>query len=266
MLLRAVVLATVLVAAGCAPSVTAAPPARADTTRSPVPAASRQLVLVVTDDWGATTGRLRRFERGDGSWTGVGAPVQVVVGRSGLGWGIGLHAPPAAGPTKAEGDGRAPAGAFLLTAAFGYADAEATGLPYHASRPSSVCVDDVASPQYNTVFDADTLAAPATWTSRERMRRDDALYRLGVVVAHNGPGVDPAWAGQASSVTPTPGGGSCIFLHVWRGPRSTTSGCTAMPGAALEEVLAWLDADAQPVLVQLPATEYRRLRAAWRLP
>ena len=242
----------------------AAPPVPPDTTTSPIPADARQLVLVVTDDWTATTGRLRRFERDGATWRRVGAPVEVVVGRSGLGWGRGLHETPATGPTKAEGDGRAPAGAFRLTAAFGYAETETTGLPYLPSRETSVCVDDSASPFYNAVFDADTLGVPASWTSRERMRRSDGLYRIGVVVAHNGSGLDPSVASE--HLTPTPGGGSCIFLHVWRGPQTTTAGCTAMPDAALQDVLAWLDDAADPVLVQLPASDYRRLRAAWGLP
>jgi hypothetical protein len=34
----------------------------------------------------------------------------------------------------------------------------------------------------------------------------------------------------------------------------------------MEEVLYWLDAQKQPVLVQLPGTEFVRLQAAWKLP
>jgi L,D-peptidoglycan transpeptidase YkuD (ErfK/YbiS/YcfS/YnhG family) len=97
------------------------------------------------------------------------------------------------------------------------------------------------------------------------MRRGDGLYRIGVVVAHNGPGVDDGLVPGASGAAAS-GGGSCIFLHVWNGPGSTTSGCTAMPDAALQEILAWLDASAEPVLVQLPRPEFGRLRAAWALP
>lgn len=238
---------------------------------SPVPSTARQLVVVTTPSWGATTGTLARFERTDarGTWRRVGDAVPVNVGRSGLGWGRGLHAAADARrdePGKREGDGRAPAGAFRLTGAFGYADTVATGLPYHASRPSSVCVDDPASRFYNLVFDPEATGAEVDWDSRETMRRADHLYGLGVTVAHNGPTADASWAPDATGDAPQPGGGSCIFLHVERAPGVPTAGCTSMPEPALAEALAWLRADADPVLVQLPVAVHRRVRAAWRLP
>ena len=233
----------------------------------PIPESARQLVLVTTADWSATDGALRRYERAPGgAWTPVGEPVSVVVGRSGLGWGIGLHeSPPPADPVKAEGDGRAPAGAFRLSAAFGYAPEAATGLPY-APPPGLHCVDDRQSASYNLVRD---VPADRDWDSHETMRRDDALYRIGAIVAHNGPGVDAALLPEGAALSeaaPVPGGGSCIFLHVWRGPGTTTAGCTAMPDPALAEVLAWLDAAADPVLVQLPVPLADELRPSWGLP
>jgi D-alanyl-D-alanine dipeptidase len=215
-----------------------------------VPPEARQLVLVVTPGWEATAGTLRRFTRAGAGWREEGAPIPVVVGRSGLGWGRGLHPEGLDGPTKREGDGRAPAGVFFLTEAFGYAEGAATGLPYLHATPGLECVDDAASAHYNEVLDRDTVAVD--WASHEEMRRPDDLYRLGVVVAHNRPA--------------EPGAGSCIFLHVWSGPRTTTSGCTAMTGGAMDAVAAWLDAAAAPVLVQLPVAEYDRLRTAWALP
>lgn len=237
---------------------------------SPIPASSRQLLLVTTADWAATTGTLRRFERVADRWTPVGSTVEVVVGRGGLGWGIGLHgADVSSGPVKAEGDGRAPAGVFRLSAAFGYAEREPTGLPYVQATPGLQCVDDRQSGAYNVVLDSVTVGAAADWRSHEEMRRADDLYRIGVVVAHNGPGVDSSvLSGEASETrpTPVPGAGSCIFLHVWRGPGSTTAGCTAMPDRDLQGILAWLRADADPVLVQLPQAEADRLRGPWGLP
>jgi D-alanyl-D-alanine dipeptidase len=90
------------------------------------------------------------------------------------------------------------------------------------------------------------------WTSFETMRREDELYRRVVFVEHNtGPAVG--------------GGGSCIFLHVWRGPDSVTSGCTAMELAPLEEVVRFIDPD-HTVLVQLPEAELEALRSVWGLP
>ena len=233
----------------------------------PIPDGSRQLVTVTTAGWTATDGTLRRYARADAAdaWRPVGAPVSVVVGRSGLGWGRGLHGVMGAGPIKAEGDGRAPAGAFRLTAAFGYAASEPTGLPYVQSRRGVQCVDDRRSAFYNLVLDSTAVGDRADWGSKERMRRRDRLYRIGAIVAHNGRGVADAGPGP-SAPRPVAGAGSCIFLHVWRGPGSTTAGCTAMPDAALQRVLAWLDAEADPVLVQLPQSEADRLRDPWGLP
>jgi L,D-peptidoglycan transpeptidase YkuD (ErfK/YbiS/YcfS/YnhG family) len=85
------------------------------------------------------------------------------------------------------------------------------------------------------------------------MRRPDSLYRMGVVVEHNANGR-------------TVGGGSCIFLHIWPGPQGNTAGCTAFASRAMTELLAWLEPEALPILVQLPRSEYDRLRTAWALP
>ena len=228
------------------------------------------MLLVTTDAWSATAGRLQRYERTGTAWRAVGSPVDVRVGRSGLGWGIGLHAPAAARrgePAKHEGDGRAPAGVFRLTAAFGYARMEQTGLPYVPTDADIECVDDTASVVYSSVRER---TPTADWGSHEEMRRPDGLYRIGVVVAHNGAGIDPSLV--PGGIAParlrpvTRAGGSCIFLHVWRSPTSTTSGCTAMPDASLQTVLAWLDAGREPVLVQLPRDARRRLTRAWGLP
>lgn len=231
----------------------------------PVPDSSRQMLLVTTAEWSATDGALQRYQRDtDGAWHAVGVPVPVVVGRSGLGWGRGLHPAGLGGPVKEEGDGRAPAGVFRLSAAFGYADSTATGLPY-IPTPGLHCVDDRTSASYNQVRD---VPADRDWDSHETMRRRDGLYRIGAIVAHNGSGVAPELVPRTASVDDAPiaGGGSCIFLHVWRGPGSSTAGCTAMPDARLGEVLAWLDADADPVLVQLPEAEAQRVGHGWELP
>jgi len=221
-------------------------------------ALARQLVLVTTADWSAVTGTLQRFERAEFNqpWKAVGTAIPIVVGRNGMAWGRGLHgAPTGAGPIKQEGDGKAPAGVFRLSAAFGYVsrqDARNVKLPYIESRTSSECVDDVESTHYNRILDR-SQTATTDWKSSEQMRRADDLYRWGVVVDHN--------AG-----TPIPGGGSCIFLHIWFSPSTGTSGCTAMEPTRIEELLGWLDPVAGPVLVQLPVAEATRLRALWDLP
>jgi zinc D-Ala-D-Ala dipeptidase len=232
--------------------------AQARPAKTPAPLGrGRQLILVTTRDWDAVGGTLRRFERRSarGSWTQVGADVPIVVGRAGLGWGKGIVADGgAAGPRKREGDGKAPAGVFLLGPAFGFAhrgDAPWLRVGYRRLTPSTECVDDAASRHYNLIVER---GAPKNvdWNSSERMREVEG-YRWGLVVAHN-------------AAPPVAGLGSCIFLHVWAAPDKGTAGCTAMEQPNLEALLRWLDGSRTPLLVQLPDAEYARLRVEWRLP
>jgi L,D-peptidoglycan transpeptidase YkuD (ErfK/YbiS/YcfS/YnhG family) len=124
-------------------------------------------------------------------------------------------------------------------------------VPLLRADKTLVCVDDGASPLYNQF--AQTSGGPVAWTSAEDMDRADGQYKLGMFVRHN---ADPA----------VPGGGSCIFLHIWRSPGDSTSGCTAMDEANLLTLLRWLDAGKSPVLAQFPRSDYERLRTALRLP
>ncbi len=219
--MRAVVQALVL--AALTPNAFAeAPP-----TRAPA-----RLVTVVTADWPATTGELRRWERRGQAWRQIGAPIAVVVGKSGL-------ARPA---DKREGDGASPAGRFALGGATGYdAAPPGTRLPYRVAGAELRCVDDPGSPLYNTVTVADR---------GERMRRGDELYRYTIFVRHND--------------ARTPGAGSCIFLHAWSDARAPTVGCTAMALADLRALLAWVDPST--LLVQLPRGEYEKRQREWGLP
>jgi L,D-peptidoglycan transpeptidase YkuD (ErfK/YbiS/YcfS/YnhG family) len=52
---------------------------------------TRQLIVVTSDDWNAVTARLQRFERSNKAtgWQALGLAIDVVVGRGGMGWGIG---------------------------------------------------------------------------------------------------------------------------------------------------------------------------------
>jgi D-alanyl-D-alanine dipeptidase len=222
-------------------------------------AASTEIIVVTTSDWSSVDGTLRRFERrGRGrKWVQAGEAVTVVVGKNGLGWGSGVVsldvAVGSADPVKKEGDGKAPAGIFALSRAFGYAPQELRGakMPYLSLTPSVECVDDSASKFYNQVVDRGAVAAD--WNSSEHMLRSDELYRWGIVVDHNS---SPA----------RPGSGSCIFLHIWRGPGQGTVGCTAMPQSQLESLLGWLEPARKPLLVQMPEQQYRQLEKKLGLP
>lgn len=216
---------------------------------------ARQLVVVTTDDWNSVSGTLQRFERGapHAKWKAVGQPFAIVVGKTGLAWGDGLVGNERLGadgsdPVKREGDGKAPAGVFSLGTAFGYEPQLLAGsrMPYLRLMPSVECVDDARSQYYNRLVDRQRIQQP-DWSSSEHMLRDDELYHWGVYVEYNTHPVRP-------------GGGSCIFLHIWRGPGQGTEGCTAMPRPDVEQLIAWFDPAKSPLLVQMPRAQYERAR------
>lgn len=231
-------------------------------------AGSTQMIVVTTSDWDAVQGRLQRFERANGhdSWRAVGIAIPVVVGSKGLAWGIGLAAADMPGvrlasePVKREGDGKAPAGIFDLGTAFGYAVQSLAGLKlaYLPLTPTIECVDDAGSKYYNRIVDRASVTPD--WKSSEHMRYTGESYRWGVVVDLNG-----TVTGRNRSA-PVPGGGSCVFLHIWHSHDQGTAGCTAMPQADLEALMVWLDPERRPLLVQLPSPVYRRLAGRWKLP
>ncbi len=191
-------------------------------------AASRQAIVVITESWSATSGTLQRYERDSVQtpWRKAGDAVPVVVGRKGL----------APAGEKREGDGRSPAGVYPLGTAFGFAADADLHVPYRQLGETAECVDDSQSFYYNQIVDRDLIPC-VDWSSSEKMRTIEQ-YRWGVVVDYNTPA--------------QPRRGSCIFLHVWSGPGSTTAGCTAMRQEDLETILQWLDPAANPQLVQFP--------------
>jgi len=222
---------------------------------------STQLLVVTTADWNSVEGVLQRYERRHPSeiWKTVGDRITVVVGERGLGWGVGEfptdnpQTRDPMDPVKKEGDGKAPAGVFTLSTAFGYAAQAKAGwkMPYLRLTASVECVDDSTSKFYNRVLDRSEVSPD--WNSSEHMLRPDELYRWGIVVDHN-------------AKPPNPGTGSCIFMHIWSGRGRGTVGCTAMPQEKLESVLGWLDPARKPLLVQLPLPQYQKLKKRWKLP
>jgi D-alanyl-D-alanine dipeptidase len=221
---------------------------------------SLEMMVVTTPDWDAVGGHLQRFERAKagGHWRRVGGPIAIVVGKKGMGWGLGLaptdftETRDPLDPAKKEGDGKSPAGVFAIGSGFGYADKAPLGwkLQYTALTPTVECVDDSSSHHYNTIVDR--AKATLDWNSSEKMASAGISYRWGAVIEHNPEAV--------------PRGGSCVFLHIWSGPDHGTAGCTAMPQEQLEPILAWLDPAKMPILVQMPVASYKRLKKAWNLP
>lgn len=220
---------------------------------SDLPAATTQVLLVTAVDWDVSTASLQRMEKTGGQWHAVGGNIPVRIGRNGLGWGRGLHVD-GEGVQKREGDGKAPAGIFPLGTVFGYARQAPAGVQmlYRQAGDRDYFVDASDSPDYNhwrSIPLSQANEPKQLWNSFERMRRDDHQYEYGMIVGHNMLGT-------------VAGRGSAIFLHVWLDPEAATSGCTAMSKENLLEVLVWLKPEANPVLVQVPASELGHLRMA----
>jgi D-alanyl-D-alanine dipeptidase len=227
----------------------------ANETDAPLPA-SRQMLLVVTDNWDAIPGTMQRFERQGktSAWKPAGPPFPIVVGKSGLAWDGTLQMPAGnAAPLKREADGKSPAGVFRIGTAFGQSAEKLSGLrlPYLFLADNIECVDDAASSHYNQLLTRQSVT-DANWQSSEKMW-SEPLYKWGAVVAYNTP------------ETRT-GAGSCIFLHTWRARDRGTAGCTAMAEDNLVSTLRWLDPNKNPVIVQLPRTAYERVKKEWALP
>jgi L,D-peptidoglycan transpeptidase YkuD (ErfK/YbiS/YcfS/YnhG family) len=219
--------------------------------RAQIPESTSQLLIVTTADWSELHGVAQRYERHARRFEKLGASFPVVVGHTGLAWGRGLDLGSLPdGPSKREGDGKAPAGLFTLGTAFGYEASTTTRLPYLPLTGAIECVDDTDSAYYNQLVDSQLH--PRTWRSSEQMRRSDELYHYGIFVNHNTP--------------PTPNGGSCIFLHIWANADTGTVGCTAMDPANIRLLLQWLEPAKHPLLVQMPRAQYQQQRGAWHLP
>jgi len=215
---------------------------------------TRQLMVVLTNGWDNLQGKLYVFKMSRNKWALQFSNV-IVVGSKGLGVGDGLvkliikNA-----PVKKEGDKKSPAGIFSIGKAFGYADKKDAGWiknPYIKAFDTLICVDDMHSANYNTLVDKDT--AKTDYHSFEYMHRKDDYYKWGLFINHNAPKT-------------VPGDGSCVFMHIWENNHAGTTGCTAMTESNLLRVLHWINAKYNPLLVQLPKTEYNRLRTRFSLP
>jgi D-alanyl-D-alanine dipeptidase len=193
------------------------------------------VLLVTAPDWESSQGKGQIYKRGPSGFMKFEGEFPLVLGRTGLAWGIGIRDYRGLrGPQKKEGDGKSPAGFFKVTQSFG--QAQVGELPFVRINSEHVCVDDSKSKFYNSIIDESKVKKD--WSSYERM--EIPLYKHGIEVAHN-------------LFSPEPQGGSCIFIHLWRGPFSSTAGCTAMEESNILKVLEALSADS--LLIQLPEAE-----------
>jgi L,D-peptidoglycan transpeptidase YkuD (ErfK/YbiS/YcfS/YnhG family) len=160
-------------------------------------------------------------KRGD-EWQASFEPFEGVIGRNGF----------APEGEKREGDGRTPSGLFPLKMTFGYNSTIKTKMPYRQALADDIWVDDPNAEDYNRwVKKSETRS-----TSYEIMKRDDNLYKYGIVIEYN---TDPIIKGN----------GSAIFLHIWKGEGITSAGCVAVSEEDIIKILGWLDPAASPLII-----------------
>ncbi len=219
---------------------------------------SRQLIISVAPSWNSPHGTMMLCEQKQGKWEFVGSAWDVMYGDSGLAWGIGLHPNPIGSRIKQEGDRCAPAGVFELGEFLGYAAAAPAGVsyPYTQSTSSVRWIDDPQSAHYNKMVDEKmtprVVSGKAQWNSAEKMKINAPDYKYVIFVKHNAAGI--------------PGKGSAIFLHLNSVKKTPTAGCTAMDEEPMLRLLHWIDAKKQPLLVQMPRSEYTEVQKQWGLP
>ena len=236
-----------------------------------IPTESRQLMLVISDNWQAVQAKIYRFERPDAQtkWNTTNQPIQAVLGKKGMGWGRGLHRhEDTNGDYRVEFDKRSPAGIFTLGTVFGLATPKqakswlgALKMPYLELAEPIRCVGDHDSSHYNELLDITRTKSDWRDEPNENMREialaDEMAYQWGVFINHNINSTQQ----KKDSVS-----GSCIFLHIWKEPTLGTAGCTAMTRENMVRIIRWLNQSKTPILVQLPRSEYVRLKDLWHLP
>lgn len=210
---------------------------------NPYITASNQVVFVTAVDWKATQGMMQLYQRESSRhpWRLI-HQFAVTLGRNGLAFDKrSVFTEPATVVVKHEGDGKSPVGIFRLGPVFSYHSLQGLRMPFKKVDSTDICVDDVHSAYYNTLVKTDTLSKK-DWNSFEHMKANDDSYEYGVWVKYNS---DKIFSGD----------GSCIFLHVWAGIRSPTSGCTAMEKQNVITLIHWLDNKQNPVLLQIVEKE-----------
>lgn len=214
---------------------------------------SKQLIIVTTPTMDSVMGEAQRFTRSsiNNMWKAEGKPIPVVVGKKGVAWDRQFNHLNDASLVKQEGDSKTPLGIYEIGPSFGFDEVSPFKADYFPLNDTSVCVDDVKSDFYNKLVDSKSVAGK-DWDSGEQMRQVPQ-YQYGAIVQYN---THPL----------THGAGSCIFLHIWKGPTTGTAGCIAMEASNLKNLLSWLDPSQKPLMVVLPKSDYSQLKAKWKLP
>ncbi len=201
-------------------------------------ASTRRLVLVTAPDMNTPNATIERFERAGDGWRSVASAQPALIGRNGMAWSHAFRTLGRGGePVKVDGDKRAPAGFYRIGASFGFAPSARAD--YLHLKEGTVCVDEPASPAYNTIT---TRAKVGPSVHAENMWRVPA-YKHGLLVDY------PTDRAKRA--------GSCIFIHIRMPDAKYTQGCVAVPEAQVLELQNFAQQGA--VIAIIPASARGRI-------
>lgn len=181
-----------------------------------------QVLLVTNNCPSSFAVKIHALEKQDGKWKKIRESFNGVIGKNGF----------AKPGEKREGDGKSPSGIFPLGLTFGYNESIQTKMPYRQALPDDLWIDDAHAGDYNRWVKKDSTQAK----SYEKMKRNDDLYKYGIVIEYN---TNPVIKGY----------GSAIFFHIWRGENRATEGCVAVAEDDIKRILDWLDPQALPLII-----------------
>jgi D-alanyl-D-alanine dipeptidase len=208
----------------------------------PAPLANAtRLVLVTAPTMKDTLATMRIYDRTSpaDTWRPRGSIEPVVIGKAGMAWSpFFSDLARRKEPIKVEGDKRAPAGIYPIGRSFGIL--ESSRANYIHVTPDTTCVDDLKSPDYNTITSRSRIGPKVRG---EDMSQALPMYRRGLLVNY------PTDAKRKA--------GSCIFIHVWRSSNTGTAGCVALPESRVEALQEFAESGA--VLAILPRQALGRL-------
>ena len=225
-----VILAAVLVLAGCQNPETGAAASEepAGRTASPawvakLPEAEKASQLFVVAGVGPTTAYISMHEKTADGWQEI-MSTPGFIGKNGLG-------------KEKEGDGKTPVGTFRFTEAFGIAEDPGCAIDYHQVTEDDYWSGDVREGYHYNQLVSLKEYPDLNLDDSEHLADYAYEYQYGLNISYNEAG--------------TPGLGSAIFLHCFGAMKPQTGGCVAIPEDKMLTVMKRVKKDCTVVIAPL---------------